>query len=288
MPSWIIYIFGLFVLLQGSYSAKTPVSQALYDQFLRYTRFSAAAYAALCPNPPGSAVVARFFDQKATDTQAFLMRDDSTKELILTFRGTSTAQDLITDFDQELVAYTSSGVTCNGCTVHKGYLEQWNSIADAVKAAIQDQSRSYKLTITGHSMGASLAVLAASSLKGQEFDLICYSFGQPRTGNSEFADYINTVLPQDILFRVTHENDGVPQTITMADGYRHHKTEYWALDPPSARNTFQCEGDEPVDCNNSVPGTGLGANGTGINAAHLRYFGISIGNPLNPGLTDCF
>lgn len=171
--------------------------------------------------------------------------------------------------------------------VHQGYLQQWNSVAETVTATIRDQPNNYSLTVTGHSMGASLAVLAAASLKGQGFNLTSYTYGQPRTGDPAFADYIDTMLPKDVLFRVTHSNDGVPQTIPTLAGYRHHKTEYWALDPPSAANTFKCEGDEPADCNNSVKGIGLGANSTGINAAHLLYFGISIGNPLNPGVTEC-
>jgi len=50
------------------------------------------------------------------------------------------------------------------------------------------------------------------------------------------------------MFRVTHSNDGVPQTITTQDGYRHHRTEYWENDPASAANTVKCEGQEPAVC----------------------------------------
>lgn len=41
------------------------------------------------------------------------------------------------------------------------------------------------------------------------------------------------------------------------------------------------------DCNNSVPGIGLGANGIGINVAHLTYMGMSTGNPLDAGAAAC-
>lgn len=111
------------------------------------------------------------------------------------------------------------------------------------------------------------------------------------------------------MFRVTHANDGVPQTIPTSDGYRHHSTEFWQRDEATPSGVFQCSGQEPgvsylppttaaysvgsglneheQDCNNSVRGTGLGANGIGINAAHLEYLGVSTGNPLDGGATAC-
>ncbi|KAF2191616.1 alpha/beta-hydrolase, partial [Zopfia rhizophila CBS 207.26] len=201
--------------------------------------------AASCPNPPGSAVVAKYFDESSTDTQAFLFRDDAEQELILAFRGTSTIQDFVSDFDQTLVPYTSTGVSCSGCTIHEGYLKQWNSVSDSVISTVQSAlsaNSDYNLTVTGHSMGASLAVLASASLLGSGFDPVTYTFGEPRTGASlgpAFADYIDQILPEGYMYRVTHSNDGVPQTITTSDGYRHHKTEYWGTDPPSAANTVQ-------------------------------------------------
>ncbi|OCK79977.1 feruloyl esterase A precursor [Lepidopterella palustris CBS 459.81] len=275
---------------QAALATGPSVSTTFYNNFVRYTEFSAAAYANTCLNPPGSAVVSTYFDESSTDTQATLFRDDSSSELILAFRGTQDVKDFATDFDQTLVAYTSTGVSCDNCTVHEGYLGQWNSVSSAVLSAISSELSThptYNITVTGHSMGASLAVFASASLLGNGYNVTTYTFGQPRTGDPAFADYIDEILPEGKMYRCTHSNDGVPQTVTVADGYRHHKTEYWDNDPAGAGNTVQCTGDEPPDCNNSVLGTGLGANLTGINAAHLVYFGVVIGNPLDPGVTQC-
>ena len=113
-----------------------------------------------------------------------------------------------------------------------------------------DANPSYALTITGHSLGASLASLASASMASSSLGLniTTYTFGQPRTGNSAYADYVDSLLPEGKMFRVTHSNDGVPQTITTQDGYRHHSTEYWENDPASAANTVKCEGQEPAVC----------------------------------------
>ena len=55
------------------------------------------------------------------------------------------------------------------------------------------------------------------------------------------------------MLRITHTDDGVPQTIAQDQGYRHHATEFWELEPFEADETFQCEGDEdPV----SLPSSG--------------------------------
>ena len=124
----------------------------------------------------------------------------------------------------------------------------WNSASSDIIAAINTQMASqpgYALTVTGHSLGGALASLASASLAGIGMNITTYTFGQPRTGNPAYADMIDRVLPFGKMFRVTHSNDGVPQTITVADGYRHHSTEFWENDPAGANTTVQCSGQEP-------------------------------------------
>jgi hypothetical protein len=129
----------------------------------------------------------------------------------------------------------------------------WNSASTEVIAAINIQKTSYpeySLTVTGHSLGGALASLASPSLVGSGLNITTYTFGQPRTGNPAYADMVDRVLPFGKMFRVTHSNDGVPQTITVADGYRHHSTEFWENDSAGADTTVQCSGQEPpVSCN---------------------------------------
>ncbi|OJD35842.1 feruloyl esterase a [Diplodia corticola] len=268
------------------------VSNNTFARFVRYADFSSAAYASDCPNPPFGASITHRINNPDTDTQGFVARDDSAKEIIIAFRGTSDLADFGTDFSQELVSYTSPAVTatCGNCTTHKGFLGAWNSIAEEAISAVRDQlspNPSYNVTVTGHSLGASVAALATLSFLGAGIPVTTYTFGEPRTGNAAWADFVDQQAPPGNMFRVTHANDGVPQTIPTSDGYRHHSTEYWQRDEATPAGVFQCFGQEPTDCNNAVRGTGLGANGIGINAAHLEYLGISTGNPLDDGATAC-
>jgi len=97
--------------------------------------------------------------------------------------------------------------------------------------------------------------------------------GEPRTGNAAFASFIDetfqTSSPDTTsFFRCTHENDGIPLAPPTDLGYVHHGLEYWNLDPTSDENTFIC-GAETLDCCG-------GQNGSGINAAHLTYWGRTV------------
>lgn len=169
----------------------------------------------------------------------------------------------------------------------QGYLGQYVSVQDDIVTTLTSSlaaSPNYKLIVTGHSMGGALASLAAASLNGQNFTLTAYTYGQPRTGDQAYADYVDKVFPgSNTMLRATHSNDGVPQIPPQSDGYRHHTTEYWESDDSTtSEGTYQCTGQEPQDCNQSEKGYGIGNGGIGINLAHLTYFGISIGNPLEP------
>ncbi|KAH6654824.1 Alpha/Beta hydrolase protein [Truncatella angustata] len=274
-----------FFLLTSVVSQKTPVDEGLLADFKRYATFASAAYSSSCAQPPLGSVVEQYFSDITTSTQATLFRDDATEEYIISFRGTSDVQDFLTDLDQDLVPCVAPGIDCSGCTCSQGYLRQYNAVAEEVKTAIDtglSQHPNYSLTITGHSMGGALASLGAASLQGQGLSVTPYTYGQPRTGDQAYADYIDSTFP-DTIFRVTHKNDGVPQIPSQDDGYRHHSTEYWqSEDPPTINDTFQCQGQEPTDCNQSEIGFGIGNDGRGINAAHLSYLGVSIGNPLDP------
>ncbi|KAE9374963.1 alpha/beta-hydrolase, partial [Stipitochalara longipes BDJ] len=228
----------------GVEAHQTIVSEELFQSFVRYTKFAAASYSDNCPIPPNGATVANFFSVASTDTQAYLFRDDAAKELVLAFRGTSDLYDFAVDLNQTLIPYESVGISsCGGCEVHGGYVAAWNSASSEIIAAINTQKTShsgYTFTVTGHSLGGALASLASASLVGIGMNITTYTFGQPRTGNPAYANMIDQVLPFGKMFRVTHSNDGVPQTITVADGYRHHSTEFWENDPAGANTTVQC------------------------------------------------
>jgi hypothetical protein len=129
------------------------------------------------------------------------------------------------------------------------------------------------------SLGASLATLCAAQLSASYPQLTVYTYGEPRTGNPSFASFLDETFTTASLdatrfFRVTHEDDGIVVAPPVSDGYEHQGLELWSRDPPSAGNTYVCGGE--------TAGCAEGAGGSGINAAHVSYFGRASGTCL-PG-----
>lgn len=188
------------------------------------------------------------FNASSTDTQAVLYYAGfPANELVLAFRGSSTPVDLDYDLDYVLVNPTLSNVACSGCQVHRGFQEAYLSLSSQVRSAVTAAQSQYplsSLTITGHSLGAGLAALAAAEFAANGYLLNVYTYGEPRNGNSAWSKYVDSKLP--LYNRVTHYNDGVPQIPPVLLGFAHHGTEYWISQEynNNASTTFNCGGGE--------------------------------------------
>ncbi|KAJ7798471.1 alpha/beta-hydrolase [Mycena olivaceomarginata] len=251
------------------------ISPTLYTDFVRYTKYSSAVYQPYCPRPLGNTLV-QFFAEGST--HAFVARDDTRQELVLSFRGSFSLADAVTDINVFLVPYVSLGIS-KSFNVHSGFLAAYNHVADPVLAVVKAQ---YTVVVTGHSLGGSLAALGATSLKialPGKVTIMLYTFGQPRTGDNEFATFVESTLGVDNIFRAVHTFDGVPTIIPRILGYEHHGTEYWQFKDPGlftspATTVTKCIGEEDPACSESI-------FSTGINPAHLFYFGqVMAVNPL--------
>lgn len=119
----------------------------------------------------------------------------------------------------------------------------------------------YNITVTGHSLGGALTILAGTSIeKTFPGKVTGYGFASPRVGNPAFASFVDTTFGNR-MYRVTHTDDNVPQDLTQDEGYRHVSTEYWISDDPAtAENIVKCQGGEDPECNmaHGEPDTGLG------------------------------
>ncbi|KAA8643982.1 lipase family protein [Aspergillus tanneri] len=203
----------------------------VFKEIIRYTKFAAAAYVDYCATPPYGSSVVQYFNDEYTDTQATLFRDDLAKELIIAFRGSSSPTDLDTDVDFNLVPVTAGGISCADCLVHRGFQVAYESISNDVASTIQSTLSStsgYSITVTGHSLGAALAAIAAPALINKGIRVAkTFTFGEPRNGNAAWASYVSSVVPDSNYYRVTHANDGVPHIPPDILGFQHHGPEYW-------------------------------------------------------------
>jgi triacylglycerol lipase len=156
-----------------------------------------------------------FFDVRGTQGMIAANRDI----VLVSFRGTEqdAYSDWMTDLNAELVPGPMKGY------VHGGFYDAlsqvWMHIDKAVKRFDRRQSKS--LWVTGHSLGASLATLAVARWleRGREVSGL-YTFGQPRTGDSDFARNFNFDFKSK-AFRFVNNKDLVTRIPPRAFGYSH-------------------------------------------------------------------
>jgi hypothetical protein len=124
------------------------------------------------------------FDAPDTDTHAFAVSMPSTGNALLVFRGTEAdkATDIGVDLAATLIPWSAGG------RVHSGFARAFSGIRAAIEAWLAQHLANQRLVVTGHSLGAALATLAASFWK----DTTAVTFGSPRVGDAEF---IQTLAP---------------------------------------------------------------------------------------------
>jgi hypothetical protein len=151
----------------------------------------------------------RFFTKRdhTADTQAILVQStDGPKWAALVFRGTEQKPaDLISDLQ------LSIPLLGKGPLVHRGFKHALDIVWDEIETALRDVH--VPLFMTGHSLGAALAILAATRHKPRGV----YTFGSPLVGNRAFADTLKGVE----IHRVVDDIDGVTFVPPPLLGYEH-------------------------------------------------------------------
>ena len=170
------------------------------------------------------------FNNNATSTEGYVARDDNLKQIIVAFRGSQQAQDAITglchtsldnmscflywprhkDINIILLPYISPNVTyVSGAKAHAGFLIAYNSVASTVLSIVRSELAAhpdYELISTGHSLGGALASLGGASLAANfpDANLRVFTYGQPRTGNSGYAQVVEDLVGTENLYRAVH------------------------------------------------------------------------------------
>lgn len=157
---------------------------------------------------------------------AYWIQSASGKTAILAFRGTDPGDfvSVLTDAQVMLHPFHKG-------SVHSGFYVSvevlWDDIHEAITAAKEGKAitaddetvnlpnRLETLYITGHSLGAAMAVLAAARLFGDGYEDMrakirgIYTFGQPMVGDKDFARACEQDF-QGRLYRHVFQDDFVP------------------------------------------------------------------------------
>lgn len=141
--------------------------------------------------------------------QAYLLKDMNDIH-VLSFRGTEVTQK------SDVLADLKAGKNIEACggKVHVGFKGEINKVWPAIEKAIAGIDTLY---ITGHSLGAAMATIAASRVQSKVTALV--TFGSPRVGNQEFVDNLNITH-----YRVQNNCDDVTKVPFRLMGFRHHGT----------------------------------------------------------------
>ena len=202
--------YALAVIAGWSYSdAKTLVAK------LRYYGLPDITVDAIAVTNPAMLIVA----------SAFVVRSRCGRLVVLSFRGTEPTNVInwLTDTD---VMQRPLGEG----RVHQGFYANLQAVWEEISEKLEDVKPGTQLYITGHSLGAAMAVLAAAKLTADGNPTLqkalrgVYTFGQPAVGDEAFADGCTFA---DRLYRHVYAYDVVPCLPPSWDGrFLHFGREY--------------------------------------------------------------
>ena len=137
-----------------------------------------------------------------TDTQAFITHN---RELILlAVRGTfDLPADVLRDADAFQVPFMEGAGK-----VHRGFYEAARQVYRFAVKYLDKFYAGQKLLICGHSLGGAIALLVAEMLRrrSDSYDLLLYTYGAPRAGDSDFVEGAKSL----VHYRTVNHNDPVP------------------------------------------------------------------------------
>ena len=137
-----------------------------------------------------------------------------------------------------------------------GFQEAWvkvsKRIIPAVKKAMKEHNES-RVSVTGHSLGASMGLVAATHLRQELGDKAIHRivvFGLPRTGNPAFATYIDQTFG-DRFNWVVNGGDPMPHLAPRLLGYQNPGNQIW-INPANSGHYKLYRGQENMHASNSA------------------------------------
>lgn len=128
------------------------------------------------------------FSEVSTNARAEVWEEKATKTLVVTYRGTQI--DSIENWSSNLNFITTAcNIGTQSCgQLHNGFLDVYDTVGAQIRTLLKSYSPTYKLIVTGHSLGGAAATLFAyDAYFNQNFAKISLiTFGSPRVGDTDF------------------------------------------------------------------------------------------------------
>ena len=156
------------------------------------------------PRPAVAAMI------KNTDIFGLMGRNPTSRTAFVSFRGTADVEEWVADVDA--VADDYRPIAGFG-QVHAGFQDVYELVRKSISANLATAAAGCdQILITGHSLGAALAVLAAPdifrNMPPNTIEPRLITFAGPRVGLSDFANKFNAAI--ESCFRVVNFLDIVP------------------------------------------------------------------------------
>jgi hypothetical protein len=218
--------------------------------------------------PSTGFVVTQVLHNPSKDTQGYVGYLPSDQSIYITFRGSESIKNWISNLDALKASY-SSWPECN-CEVHKGFYAAEQAIFPTVLSAVKSLKTkfpNYKIKLTGHSLGAALAQLTSMDLVKNGFAVDgVLNFGQPRTGDKAYAHFATGKVD---TWRVVHDRDTVPHLPLNAGMDFYHVCQEQFEDKNHNLKTCDTSCEDPTCADQYGPAQWNGDD-------HLVYLGMSV------------
>ena len=199
---------------------------------------------------------------------ATVFGNDNPRRIMIVFTGTFYLDEWISDFDFPLKEAKDLNNYKPGIKVHSGFYDIYMTIKQDLWDVINRwMTYDTEFYITGHSLGAALACIAAFDFANLK--PLHYSFASPRVGNVKFATTFNELIPnafriyniEDVITEVPppvifndiykHVNNGIPFDVNLGTVASNHISSYILYLPRCIENIAPCN---KID---NIPPTGF-------------------------------
>ncbi len=157
-------------------------------------------------------LVGQPFEHPDKKLRGFVAQND--RHVVVSFRGTIATEIVNWKRNIDLAPYPTEPNAES--RVHAGFNEAFDALQSQIRTLLTPlQIGSRQVILTGHSLGAAMAVIAGFRLHDLLKSPEVFTFGQPMVGNEMFS----RIYPAS-LYRFVNDKDPVP-LVPEVRGYRH-------------------------------------------------------------------
>lgn len=250
--------YTLAIPVQRRDGTPVTISSAQTQQYIVPAQFASSAY---CTNLNVGSNLAQdatvlFYAGDGRKIQRVYVAHSPSQGVIVAYQGTNTSSidSIEHDIDPVRVDVDSRlAFLGDDVKVSDGFQDQWLLTADDVLSATKSALNQFpgsNLLVVGHSLGAALALLTSAYLS-QNVNATPQTilFGLPRVGNDEFANGIDTFVPNQN--HIVNYRDPVPHLPGKTLGFQSPSGEIW-INQDDSFSALQCPGQENENCSDEV------------------------------------